>query len=102
MSAVADRNLFTIFNQRLEVDLSQGLDFENPIDEDNNSRYELEIFVQDSNDSELYAVTVWMRDRDEHPPYFTNWPDLQPNQTPLETILESDKNITRLTGVDEK
>ena len=42
-----------------------------------------------------------MRDRDEHPPYFTNWPDLQPNQTPLETILESDKNITRLTGVDE-
>ena len=97
----ADRNLFTIFNQRLEVDLSQGLDFENPIDEDNNSRYELEIFVQDSNDSELYAVTVWMRDRDEHPPYFTNWPDLQPNQTPLETILESDKNITRLTGVDE-
>ena len=97
----ADRNLFTIFNQRLEVDLSQGLDFENPIDEDNNSRYELEIFVHDSNDSELYAVTVWMRDRDEHPPYFTNWPDLQPNQTPLETILESDKNITRLTGVDE-
>ena len=62
-----DRNLFRLANDILEVAVSQALDFEMPIDDDNNSRYELEILIKDNNDSELYSVTVWVRDRDETP-----------------------------------
>jgi hypothetical protein len=97
----ADRGIFTISNEQLFVNLSEGLDFENPLDQDANSRYELEILVRDNNDSELYTVTVWVRDRDETPPYFTNWPDLPENQTPVHTVLENQPFVITLTGVDE-
>ena len=97
----ADRGIFTISNELLLVNLTEGLDFENPLDQDGNSRYELEILVRDHNDSELYTVTVWVRDRDETPPYFTNWPDLIENQTPVQTVLENQPFVMQLNGVDE-
>ena len=97
----ADRGIFTITNEQLLVNLTEGLDFENPLDQDGNSRYELEILVRDHNDSELYTVTVWVRDRDETRPYFTNWPDLIENQTPVQTVLENQPFVVTLNGVDE-
>ncbi len=78
-----DAARFAIASNDLRVASNAVLDFENPVDQNLDNDYELQISIADDHLGDTYFVTVRITDRDETPPYFITGQGKNPYEIPV-------------------